>query len=209
LKLSSANVLREGKREIRSIGSACDASCAMWAFCQNSVPDGSCKGFLLLNGKSQNLLNKTLNEDDKIYVQNVTRMAQGECNEETRESLVREVLRYIPHQERREGFLAQLEASCGIPTAPTEKLEPESETRPRTEFQRMIQEARGTNKQPHTVIPNTTTRVTGITLRQIDEAQFPELCDPQRCPPDFARHCSANRPENHGKPCIYITPRNR
>jgi hypothetical protein len=74
----------------------------MWFCCSNSVPDGTCKGFLLLNGKSQNLLNKTLNEDDKIYVQNVTRMAQNEPSEETREALVKEVLRFIPHEEPEE-----------------------------------------------------------------------------------------------------------
>jgi phage head maturation protease len=44
--------------------------------------------------------------------------------------------------------------------------------------------------------------------RAIDEFQFPNLCDPELCPPDYARHCRANRPENYGKPCIYRTPTN-
>jgi len=44
--------------------------------------------------------------------------------------------------------------------------------------------------------------------RAIDESQFPIRCDPTQCPPDYARHCKANRPENYGSPCIYRTPTN-
>lgn len=216
MKASSASILRENKREIRSIGSTCDASCAMWAFCQNSVSDGTCKGFLLLNGKSQNLLNTTLNEDNKIYVQNTTRMAQrNDIPEETRESLVREVLRFMPREEseptqRPSGISYMAQCAFGTQNAPTqEHAEPESH--PNSEFTRML-EASGKDsterEEPHTAIPKTTIRMTGM-LRQIDESQFPQFCDPEKCPPDFARHCSANRPENHGKPCIYIIPRNR
>jgi len=41
--------------------------------------------------------------------------------------------------------------------------------------------------------------------RAIDETQFPDFCDPMKCPSNYARHCSANRPENYGKRCVYKT----
>jgi hypothetical protein len=48
-----------------------------------------------------------------------------------------------------------------------------------------------------------------VTLtRAIDESQFPTLCNPMLCPPNYARHCSANTPEHFGEPCIYHTPTN-
>jgi hypothetical protein len=72
-----------------------------------------------MNGQTRKHLDKILNEDDAIYVQNAARMAQGECNEETRSALVQEVLRFIPHEpQRREGFLGMLEASHGLSNTP-------------------------------------------------------------------------------------------
>jgi len=112
-----------------------------------------------------------------------------------------------PHQEpqRREGFANMVNCALGLSNAPTQDhTEPEE---PTSEFQRMIQEARGKNNQTCTPTPNMVT-MTGM-LRMVDESQFPQFCDPEKCPKDFARHCSANRPENHGKSCIYVIPRNR
>jgi len=196
VKLSSATIMREGKREIRSIGSACDAACAMWTFCQNSVPNGSCKGFLLLNGKSQNLLNKTLNEDDKIYVQNAARMAQGECNEETRSALVQEVLRFIPHQEtRKSGFLGMLEAAH--PSNPsTEQTEPEPETRETTGFRAMLS-ASSKGKKTHNTEPRLVERQNSFDF----ETQLPFVCS-ESCP--ITRHCSSF-PSNEGSICVKQT----
>jgi hypothetical protein len=168
-----------------------------------------------LNGNSQNLLNKTLNEDNAIYVQNTIRMAQrNDVPIETRESLVKEVLRFVSPEEseppqRPEGISYMAKCALGVQNTPSpEDTEPEETAQSTSEFQRMLGEARGRNKQPYTAIPKTTMRMTGM-LRQIDESQFPEFCDPEKCPPDFARHCRANRPENFGKACIYLTPRNR
>lgn len=116
-----------------------------------------------------------------------------------------------PHQEpqRKEGFLGQLEASRGVQNAPTsEDAEPEQQ--PTSEFRRMLEESgKGSTKreQPHTAILNTT-RTTGI-CRFVDETQFPEFCDPEKCPKDFARHCRANTESHFGQPCIYLTPKNR
>jgi hypothetical protein len=166
----------------------------MWFACANSEPNGTCKGFVLLNGKSQNLLNKTLNEDDKIYVQNTTRMAQNNnISEETREALVKEVLRFIPNEpKRKEGFLAMLEASRGTSNTPTQDhIEPEQQ--PTTEFQRMIQEARGT----HTPVETQT-----LISRQIEfETQLPIICG-ETCP--IKRHCSSF-PANEGNVCTKQT----
>lgn len=110
-------------------------------------------------------------------------------------------------EQRTTGFRAMVKAAFHTDT-PTETAEPEEETHPTSAFRSMLEEASGRNKQPQTAILKTTTRMTGM-LRQIDESQFPEKCDPEKCPKDFSRHCRANRPENFGKPCIYITPKNR
>jgi len=211
LKLSSANILKEGKREIRAIGDTCDASCFTWYACAHSKPNGTCEGFVLMNGETRKHLNRILNGDDAIYVQECMKTIQCECDAETEETLVSEVLRYLPPQEseRKEGFIGMVECALGVSNTPSpEGTEPEEKTQSTSEFQRMLGEARGRNKQPYTAIPKTTMRMTGM-LRQIDESQFPEFCDPEKCPPDFARHCRANRPENFGQPCIYLTPRNR
>jgi hypothetical protein len=109
-------------------------------------------------------------------------------------------------EQRATGIRAMVNAAFRV--QPTETEETEPETRLPSAFRSMLEAARGKgstkSEQPHT----TTTRMTGI-FRQIDESQFPALCDPDQCPPDFSRHCRANRPENFGKPCIYITPKNR
>lgn len=92
---TSANLLLKGKAEIRSIGDPCDASCAMWFACQNSTPNGICKGFVLLDGKSKDILRKNMREDDLIYLGNCTRTIQNGCTPRTKEALTQEVYRYL------------------------------------------------------------------------------------------------------------------
>jgi hypothetical protein len=140
------------------------------------------------------LLDKNLSQDDLIYIQNCARMAQNECPEETRNALAQEVLRYIPHEEpqRESGFSYMAKCARGIQNAPPQ--EPEPETRSTEGFQGML-----------TAISRTE-QTDNVTLtRAIDESQFPDFCNPMKCPPDYARHCSANRPENYGKRCVYKT----
>jgi len=198
MKLRSAHILQEGKREIRAIGDSCDPSCFTWFACGNSKPNGICKGFILLDGETRKIINENLSENDVIYVENCMRIIQNGSSEETKEQLIQEVLRYIPPPPTRhkEGFLGMLEASRGTVerSAEEEKQEPSN-----SEFQRMLSES-GKNNQPaieRQIIP-------------IEFAsQFPDLCDPDKCPPNYARHCRANRQENYGKPCIYVTLKNR
>jgi len=165
-----------------------------------------------MNHQTRTHLNRMLNEDDNKYIENCVNTIQRGCDEETRESLVSEVLRYLPpkESERKEGFSAMLEASRGVQDNPTATAESEEVTHPNSEFIRML-EASGkgstTREQPRTTTQNTTMMV-GL-LRQVEESQFPEFCDPQKCPKDFSRHCRANRPENFGKACIYKTLKNR
>lgn len=125
--------------------------------------------------------------------------------------LKEEIIEDLEPQQQRSttGFMAMVEASH--PSTPsTETAEPEEETHPNSEFTRMLEESsKGSarHEQTHTAIPNTAI-MTGL-LRQVDENQFPDLCNPMACPPNFARHCRANRPENYGKSCIYKTLKNR
>jgi hypothetical protein len=116
---SSANLLLAGKAEIRSIGEPCDPSCAMWFACANSTPNGTCKGFVLLDGKSKEILRKNMQEDDLIYLGNCARTIQNGCTPETKESLTKEVYRYLKpindilkEQQKRlpQGFKGMLEA---------------------------------------------------------------------------------------------------
>lgn len=54
-------------------------------------------------------------------------------------------------------------------------------------------------------ISTTSPRESTPLTRAIDETEFPNVCDGQSCPPNYQRHCSANRYENYGKRCIYKT----
>jgi hypothetical protein len=167
----------------------------MWAFCKNSVPDGTCKGFLLLNGKSENLLNKTLSEDNKIYLQECTRRIQYGSHEPL---LVSEVLRYIQPQptEHKSGFLAMLEAAR--PSNLLTAQEPESESRPNSQFIRMLEAASTKGKGP---IERQSSA--SIIQRQNSfafENQLPEVCN-DGC--FIRRHCSSY-PAQLGRTCVKL-----
>ena len=95
MKLKSAELLSKGKHEIRAIGDSCDPSCFTWFACANSVPSGTCRGFVLLDGESRKLINKNLSEDDEVYISNCMRMVQNGCCEETKDVLIPEVLRFL------------------------------------------------------------------------------------------------------------------
>jgi len=99
MKLRSGKILQEGKREIRAINDPCDASCFMWFACGNSKPNGICKGFILLNGETRKIINKNLNENDALYVEDCVRMVQNKRTPEEQEYFVQEVLRFIPPPE--------------------------------------------------------------------------------------------------------------
>jgi hypothetical protein len=185
----SANILLEGKREIRAIGDNCDPSCFTWFACANSKPNDVCKGFVLLNGDRRKLINNNLTENDVIYVENCMRIIQNGNSEEPKERLVQEVLRYIPPQptQHQEGFLGMLEASTGMIERNTEEEKQEPSA---SGFQRMLSES-GKSEQPHTVVE-----------RQIQpfdfEAKLPLLCD-ESCP--ATRYCSSY-PNNLGALCV-------
>jgi hypothetical protein len=197
MKLRSARILQEGKREIRAIGDSCDPSCFVWFACGNSKPNDVCKGFVLLNGETRRIINKNLSENDALYVNACVRMVQNnECKPEEKDGLVEEILRYIPPPKTPpSGFSAMVEASRGIERSREEEKQEEPSN---SGFQRML-EASGKSEQPHTA----------TLTRGIDESQFPDVCDPTKCPPNYARHCRANREEHWGKACVYKTPKNR
>ena len=129
MKLSSANLIASGQRELRAIGEKCDPACFVWYGCGNSKPDGICAGFLLLDGETKRHLHKLLSENDGKYVANCVRMLQSGSNEETKKILVEEVLRFIPPKEsepRATGFTAMCEAAR--PARTSETVQPELQT---------------------------------------------------------------------------------
>jgi len=120
MKLSSAELLLKGKHEIRAINDPCDPSCFVWFACANSKPNGICKGFVLLDGESRNLINKNLTDDDEVYVSNCMRMIQDECSEETEKVLVPEVLRFLSPETE---YPETCTASCIHRTCPYYRVE--------------------------------------------------------------------------------------
>jgi phage head maturation protease len=127
----------------------------------------------------------------------VSRMIHGDTEEK------------ITNEEppRREGFIAQLEASRGIlNTSTSERTASEPET-PTSVFRSMIEEARG--RKEETPTPTQKTAIMTGLLRQVDESLFPDKCNPELCPKDFARWCRANTEKHFGEPCIYKTSRNK
>jgi hypothetical protein len=178
MNLESANILRAGKRAVKAINDTCDASCFVWFSCSNSVPSGVCKGFALMNHQTRAHLNRILNEDDNKYIENCVNTVQRGCDAGTEREIVREVLRYLEPTQRPEGISYMLRCARGVQNAPTQESE--------------------SVEQPHE------TGLSYPTLtRAIDPSQFPDVCDGTSCPKEYQRHCSANRPENYGRKCIY------
>lgn len=91
----SAEILSKGKAEIRAIGESCDPSCFMWFCCANSVPDGICKGFSILDGESKKLLQRNMREDDLLYLEDCVGAVQNGCSPEAKRSLTKEVYRCL------------------------------------------------------------------------------------------------------------------
>lgn len=188
---------------------------------RNLMTDARARGnFKLANGLEKALRNCStlqtkLKPDNRAYLENIARIAKSDAwpaDEQTDLlidaqrliTIVKQNTELYQETQPKSGFLGQLEASSGNSNStPSANTEPEQ---PNSEFHRML-EASGKGEQPHTTILKTAT-MTGL-LRQVDESQFPEKCDPERCPPDFARHCRANTESHFGQPSIYLTPRNR
>jgi len=156
MKLGSANLLRAGKRELKSLGDDCDDACFPAYCCANFELRGICRGFKLLNGDNRKKLNAMLTDNDVLYIESCMRMIQNGHNEA---ALVPEVLRYLKRPEdhsRESGFTAMLTAArSSIPTSEyTELAEPHSNSG----FLRMLEEssknATDENVQVERVIQN-------------------------------------------------------
>jgi len=192
-----ADIILRQSAKFPQKGDQCNASCAFYFCCQNSRDFEECKGFLMLNGESEKLLKRGLSENDLEYIENAHTFIQRSIeNEQTEQATV--ILRDIGQLRERltpqptrhgSGFLAMLEAAH--PSNPTS--EPEPEQQPTTEFQRMLQEARGTRTPVETQT---------LISRQTDfETQLPIICG-ETCP--IKRHCSSF-PANEGNVCVKQT----
>jgi hypothetical protein len=152
MKLGSANLLKAGKRELRSLGDDCDDACFPAYCCGNFELHGICRGFKLLNGENRKKLNAMLTDDDVLYIESCMRMIQNGHNEDV---LVPEVLRYLKRPEdppRENGFTAMLTAARSSNPTP-QYTEPETEERATSGFQAMIlASCRGKREQPLAVV---------------------------------------------------------
>jgi hypothetical protein len=208
-----ANLILRKEGRFPTKGSQCNASCVFYFCCANSKDFGTCeKGFQMMNGESKRLLERNLGVDSVKYIENsygfIERAIQNN-NFEGVEVVTRDLSqlrdRTIPQPTQRpSGISYMVQCALGVSTTPRqEHAEPEQEAT--SEFTRMLEaSSKGSTKreQPYTV----TRRMTGL-LNEIDESLFPDFCNPTACPPDFARHCGANRQSHYGLPCIYKTPR--
>jgi hypothetical protein len=187
MRLKSANILLEGKREIRSIGDPCDPACHLWTFCSNSLPNGTCEGFIILNGDSRRLINQNLKQDDLIYVQNCAKIAQSECDEETRSVMVNEILRYIPQRQSlrlTSGFRSMLDAAFPDKST-TPQPTPHFERRGKAGFMSMLEGSRE--------------------RQMLGEITFPQICS-EKC--QFFRNCPYGQ-HNLGQICVNRVDKNR
>ena len=104
MKMSSAKLLLKGTAEVRSVGEPCDPACFVWYSCRNSVPNGVCKGYDMMNGtKIQKIIRERNIENIKAidleYAENCVKTAQRIHNPEIQEQMAVEVYRYLkpPH----------------------------------------------------------------------------------------------------------------
>lgn len=174
---------------------------------QNLMSDARARGsYRLANGLEKALRNcsnlqANLSSDNRAYLENIARIAKSDTWPADEQTLLlrdaQNVVKMVkqkpePQRATPTGFKQMLEHAR--PSNPTSPTRPESETRSTVGFHGMLSAISG-RKRAH-----------GETLRRaIDESQFPRVCNPMLCPPDFARHCRANRQEHHGQPCIYVT----
>jgi hypothetical protein len=145
-----------------------------------------------MNHQTRKHLNRILNEDDNKYIENCVTTIQRGCDAETEEGLVKEILRYVPHQEPqpKSGFLAMLEATH--PSNPsTETAQLETEECASSGFSAMLRASCEGKK-------------TDVVKRQMSfnyENQLPLICT-ESCP--IKRHCSSF-PSNEGSVCVKQT----
>ena len=200
MKLSDANILKTGKRQIRAMGDDCNPLCFVWYGCANSKPDGTCQGFVLLDGETRRHLDKVLNEDDALYVGNCVKELQNGTAPETEERLIAEVLRYLSRSEtqpRQSGLRAMLEAAH--PSNPsTETAQPEPEERASLGFSAMLRASSKGEKAKVVERQNQSSPVIQQPTPIDFEYQLPKICD-DTC--FIRRHCGAY-PAQLGNPCI-------
>jgi len=201
---SHAQIILRDSARFPTEGSQCDASCAFYWCCANSKDFGECKGFLLLNHGNLDHIKRTYDKNIDEFIENSYQVIQRSLNdgvEINADVLLRNIDSIGKQFSKKQqslptsGFLAMVEASRGIERS----TEEEKQEEPTSEFQKMFIASRESREQRHTA----------TLTRGIDESQFPDMCDPTKCPPDYARHCRANRQENWGKACIYKTVKNR
>lgn len=201
---SSANLIALGRRELRAIGEKCDPACFTWYACANSKPDGLCDGFILLDGESKRHLHKLLSEDDGKYIQSCMNIVQRECNDETKETLVSEVLRCLPEAEpepRPTGFTAMRNAAFHVNPS-TSESEPETEERATSGFSAMLRaSANGKKTDDRLAIERHHPEPSEIIQRHMPtdfEYQLPQICN-ETC--FIKRHCGAY-PAQVGNLCV-------
>jgi len=233
-----AQIMKSGSARFPMKGTNCVPSCAFYFCCANGKDGENCTGFQLLNGESKKLLERNLGEDSVKYIENsygfIERAIQNK-NFDGVEVVTRDLSRLrekaIPEPTQRpEGFLYMLKCARGVQNTSPQKSQPieRSQLNQHQEgILAMIEASRGllstSSRQPEPdpvecghengfagmidALRSKTQSNPNLT-RAIDETQFPNFCDPMKCPPNFSRHCSANRPENYGRPCIYQTSTN-
>ncbi|MCW4003643.1 MAG: hypothetical protein NWE95_07010 [Candidatus Bathyarchaeota archaeon] len=192
ISTQDADIIHRGEARFPTQGSQCNASCAFYAFCANSVDFEKCRGFILMNGENLALIKRNLDENTIQYIQNsypVIQRSLRSGDREFAEVVTRDIKRLgemIPQTSNSEqkiinvslfgDYQLPLNANITKPTPNPQQPQPETTTTlhlRNCDIQRSIQEDR---------------------LKQT----YPEFCTPE-CP---HMQCPYRRAQNYGKTCL-------
>jgi hypothetical protein len=185
---TDAEIVKRGEARFPIKGSTCDAACAFYAFCANSVDFGNCRGFVLTNGQNLAIIKRNLDENTVEYVKNSFQTIQRSLDSGDTafaHVIVRDISRLgeiaNPPKPQKEPINVSVFETYQLPVnANIQK--PAVEPKP-DEPERILFE--------------------DVAVRNIDvvashiSKDYPEICTPQ-CPYST---CPYKRQENYGKPC--------
>jgi hypothetical protein len=199
----------------------CSPACVYYADCANYEQNQPCVGFKLAENEEnvtrQILAN--LNENDRIFVEKCLQDIPKIQDEQYKEILVKEVLRYIEPEKSEKTFKKVVRIYDGnlVYSEKTEELKSleETQTKQVSLFNENWQiPSENVRKPPKPEPPPKIETEEGITMNirehlnknvfskpqeRILQTKFPEICMEQ-C--EFLRQCPYGNRRNFGKPCV-------
>jgi hypothetical protein len=195
----------------------CSPACVFYADCANYEQNQPCVGFKLAeNGSATRQILANLNENDRIFVERCLEDIPKLKDEQYKETLVKEVLRYLESEQSEKPIKKVTRIYDGnlVYSEKTEELkslEPEfvqislfnqNYQIPADNIRKPIktEEPKPLNiPDPQTTKIREKLEETMKPQKRILEPKFPEICTPN-C--EFVRQCPYGNSRNFGKPCV-------